>query len=89
MSWLPLQASTITDQDIDAILARGQKETDELNAKMKEYTENAMKFTMDGGFQNAYEYRDEDDAPTTWTTSRSSVGRASETVLPEAAFCCM
>lgn len=27
---------------------------------MKEYTENAMQFTMDGGV-NAYEFRDEDD----------------------------
>ena len=56
-----MQASTITDQDIDAILARGIKETEELNNKMKEYTEKAMNFTMDGGF-NAYEFREEDDA---------------------------
>ncbi|KAK9812302.1 hypothetical protein WJX73_000685 [Symbiochloris irregularis] len=57
------EAATITDQDIDTILARGAKETDELNAKLKEYSENAMKFTMDGGFQTAYEYRDADDEP--------------------------
>lgn len=53
-------ASAITDDDIDAILARGARETEELNNKMKEYTENAMQFTMDGGV-NAYEFRDEDD----------------------------
>ncbi len=28
---------------------------------MKQYTENAMKFTMDGGI--AYEYKDEEDVP--------------------------
>ena len=60
-AWDWMQAATITDQDIDAILARGVRETEELNNKMKEYTENAMKFTMDGGF-NAYEFKDEEDA---------------------------
>ena len=39
----------VTDADIDAIIAKGQRETDELNNKLKEYSENAMKFTMDGG----------------------------------------
>ena len=55
------QAANITDEDIDAIIQKGQRATEELNEKMKQYTENAMKFTMDGGI--AYEYKDEDDVP--------------------------
>ena len=36
--------------------------TEELNNKMKQFTENAMAFTLDGGI-NAYEFKDEDDVP--------------------------
>ncbi len=39
----------MTDEDIDAIIAKGEQETADLNNKLQEYTENAMKFTMDGG----------------------------------------
>lgn len=53
------QAATITDEDIDAIIMKGVQSTAELNEKMKDYTDNAMKFTMDGGI--AYDYKDEDD----------------------------
>jgi SWI/SNF-related matrix-associated actin-dependent regulator of chromatin subfamily A member 5 len=56
------QAANITDQDIDAIIQKGVNATKELNEKMKQYTENAKAFTLDGGF-NAYEYKDEDDIP--------------------------
>ncbi len=56
-----VQAANITDEDIDAIIQKGQRATEELNEKMKQYTENAMKFTMDGGI--AYEYKDDDDVP--------------------------
>ena len=56
------QAANITDQDIDYIIQKGMRATDELNEKMKQFTENAMKFTLDGGF-NAYEFKDEDDMP--------------------------
>ena len=59
MLWQPLQAATITDEDIDAIIQKGVRSTEELNAKMKDFTDNAMKFTMDGGI--AYEYKDEDE----------------------------
>lgn len=44
-----LQSGLVTDADIDAIIAKGEKETADLNNKLQEYTENAMKFTMDGG----------------------------------------
>ena len=56
-----VQAANITEEDIDAIIQKGQRATEELNEKMKQYTENAMKFTMDGGI--AYEYKDEEDVP--------------------------
>ncbi|CAK0743308.1 hypothetical protein CVIRNUC_001460 [Coccomyxa viridis] len=55
------EAANITDEDIDAIIQKGQRATEELNLKMKQYTDNAMKFTMDGGI--AYEYKDEEDVP--------------------------
>ena len=58
----PHQAANITDQDIDAIIQKGQRATEELNNKMKQFTENAMAFTLDGGI-NAYEFKDEDDVP--------------------------
>ena len=54
-----MQAATITDEDIDAIIQKGQKSTEELNAKMKDFTDNAMKFTLDGGI--AYEYKDDEE----------------------------
>ncbi len=56
-----VQAANITDEDIDAIIQKGQRATEELNEKMKQYSENAMAFTMDGGI--AYEYKDEEDVP--------------------------
>jgi SWI/SNF-related matrix-associated actin-dependent regulator of chromatin subfamily A member 5 len=52
----------VTDADIDAIIAKGEQETAELNNKLQEYTEHAMKFTMDGGL-SAYDYKDQTDEP--------------------------
>ena len=51
------QAAQITDADIDSIIAKGQQATEDLNKKMQQFTENAMKFTLDGGI-NAYEFKD-------------------------------
>jgi SWI/SNF-related matrix-associated actin-dependent regulator of chromatin subfamily A member 5 len=39
--------STITDEDIDRIIARGEEATAQLDAKMKKFTEDAIKFKMD------------------------------------------
>lgn len=39
--------STITDEDIDRIIAKGEEATAELDAKMKRFTEDAIKFKMD------------------------------------------
>ena len=44
-----VQTGMVTDEDIDAIIAKGEADTAALNNKLQEYTENAMKFTMDGG----------------------------------------
>ena len=39
--------STITDEEIDRIIARGREATAKLDAKMKKFTEDAIKFKMD------------------------------------------
>lgn len=39
--------STITDEDIDRIIAKGEEATAELDVKMKKFTEDAIKFKMD------------------------------------------
>lgn len=65
------QAATITDEDIDAIIQKGVRSTEELNAKMKDFTENAMKFTLDGGI--AYEYKDDEEENDT-TDYKSLIG---------------
>eukprot|EP00850_Spirogloea_muscicola_P003093 SM000012S25355 [mRNA] locus=s12:642329:650370:+ [translate_table: standard] len=39
--------STITDDDIDRIIARGEESTKELDQKMKKFTEDAIQFKMD------------------------------------------
>ncbi|XP_042473875.1 ISWI chromatin-remodeling complex ATPase CHR11-like isoform X2 [Zingiber officinale] len=39
--------STITDEDIDRIIAKGEEATVELDVKMKKFTEDAIKFKMD------------------------------------------
>eukprot|EP00884_Botryococcus_braunii_P010359 jgi/Botrbrau1/19324/Bobra.0073s0055.1 len=57
------EAANLTEEDIDQIIQKGERATEELNNKMTEFTENAMKFTLDGGF-TPYEFRDADeDAP--------------------------
>ncbi len=46
--------------DIDAIIKKGERDTADLNQKMTQFTENAMKFTMDGGM--VYDFKDEEEA---------------------------
>ncbi|KAL0730159.1 hypothetical protein Bca4012_026252 [Brassica carinata] len=50
--------STITDEDIDIIIAKGEEATAELDAKMKKFTEDAIQFKMDN---NAELYDFDDD----------------------------
>ncbi|XP_059648810.1 ISWI chromatin-remodeling complex ATPase CHR11 [Cornus florida] len=50
--------STITDEDIDRIIAKGEEATAELDAKMKKFTEDAIKFKMDDT-ADLYDFDDE------------------------------
>ena len=52
--------TNITDEDIDTIIMKGMQSTAALNDKMKDFSDNAMKFQMDGGI-SAYEYKDQDE----------------------------
>lgn len=52
--------STITDEDIDRIIARGREATAELDAKMKKFTEDAIKFKMDDT-ADLYDFDDDKD----------------------------
>ncbi|XP_068661697.1 ISWI chromatin-remodeling complex ATPase CHR11-like isoform X2 [Aristolochia californica] len=51
--------STITDEDIDRIIAKGEEATAELDAKMKKFTEDAIKFKMDDTAE-LYDFDDDD-----------------------------
>ncbi|CAN1164463.1 ISWI chromatin-remodeling complex ATPase CHR17 [Linum perenne] len=52
--------STITDEDIDRIIAKGEEVTVELDAKMKKFTEDVIKFKMDD-IAGLYEFDDDKD----------------------------
>ncbi|KAH9328774.1 hypothetical protein KI387_000882, partial [Taxus chinensis] len=52
--------STITDEDIDRIIAKGEEATAELDAKMKKFTEDAIKFKMDDNAE-LYDFGDDKD----------------------------
>eukprot|EP00878_Enallax_costatus_P003452 GHUV01003663.1.p1 GENE.GHUV01003663.1~~GHUV01003663.1.p1 ORF type:complete len:1042 (+),score=456.73 GHUV01003663.1:458-3583(+) len=54
------EASNITDADIEALIQKGERDTEALNDKMNKFTENARAFTMDGGV-SLYDYKDEDE----------------------------
>lgn len=58
------EAANITEEDIDNIIAKGEAATKELNDKLQNFTENAMKFTMDGGI-NAYDYEEQKEPDNT------------------------
>lgn len=50
------EASSITDADIEAIIKKGERDTEALNSKMQQFTDNAKQFTMDGGL-SVYEFK--------------------------------
>jgi SWI/SNF-related matrix-associated actin-dependent regulator of chromatin subfamily A member 5 len=57
------EPSKITSEDIDALIAKGESATRELNDKLTSFTDNARKFTMDGGL-SIYDFEEEkDEAP--------------------------
>lgn len=41
-----MQSGTVTNEDIDAIIAKGVRDTEQLNKKLQEFSKDAMKFTM-------------------------------------------
>jgi hypothetical protein len=43
------EATNITDEDVDALIAKGEAATKELNDKLQNFSNDAMRFTMDGG----------------------------------------
>ncbi|KAH0851858.1 hypothetical protein HID58_094424, partial [Brassica napus] len=51
--------STITDEDIDRIIAKGEEATAELDAKMKKFTEDAIQFKMDDS-ADFYDFDDDE-----------------------------
>ena len=51
------EPSKITAEDIDAIIQKGERTTAELNQKLQNFTDDAMKFAMDGGM-SAYEFEE-------------------------------
>lgn len=54
--------SCVADADIEALIQKGERDTEALNDKMNKFTENARAFTMDGGV-SLYDYKDEVRVP--------------------------
>jgi SWI/SNF-related matrix-associated actin-dependent regulator of chromatin subfamily A member 5 len=42
------EAASLIDEDIDAIIKKGERATEDLNQKMQQFADGAMKFTLDG-----------------------------------------
>ncbi|GAX78211.1 hypothetical protein CEUSTIGMA_g5653.t1 [Chlamydomonas eustigma] len=55
-------AAKVTDADVEAIIAKGVRDTQALNDKMQQFTDNARQFTMDGGIIEEFKDEDDDDA---------------------------
>ena len=52
--------SDITDEDIEAIIAKGEAATKELTNKMEAFAEKAFKFSMDGGV-SVYDFQEKEE----------------------------
>merc|ERR1719443_744973 len=50
--------ATISDEDVEAIIRKGEEQTEDLNDKLQKFSESAIKFTLDGGM-SVYDYEDE------------------------------
>lgn len=61
------------------MLLQGERDTNELNDKLAQFSENAMKFTMDGGL-SAYDYKAEEDEPNLDLDIKSIAGEQPFTV---------
>ncbi len=60
MHWQCCMRMRRMKQCTDNIALQGERETNELNNKLAQFSENAMKFTMDGGL-SAYDYKAEEE----------------------------
>jgi hypothetical protein len=60
-SSLTLLTSYSSLPDVEAIIAKGVRDTQALNDKMQQFTDNARQFTMDGGIIEEFKEEDEDD----------------------------
>ena len=69
-----LRSGGIEPEDIDTIIMKGEQSTAALNNKMKDFSDNAMKFQMDGGM-SAYEFKDPDE-PEDTTDIKGLMGRS-------------
>lgn len=49
------EATNITEEDVDALIAKGEAATKELNDKLQDFSNKATQFTMDGGI-SAYDF---------------------------------
>ena len=53
--------ATVTDEDIDTMLAKAEEKTRELNEKYEKLGESSLRnFTLDTGGKSLYEFEDED-----------------------------
>ena len=69
-------AADVTDEDIDAIIKKGEQETAALNDKMQQFAEGAVKFTMDGGLDNVYDYKGAGDGDDKGDEAARAISRA-------------
>ncbi|KAM9994213.1 hypothetical protein ACTFIZ_005515 [Dictyostelium cf. discoideum] len=69
------KSSTITDEDIDSILKKGEEKTEQLNSKVKDLAANPLKFQSDG---NLYMFDG-----VNYKNSHSSAGYWAETLKRE------
>lgn len=88
----------LLDADIDNLIAKGKQATQELNDKMKVFTENALKFSLGADPSLAYDYQERDEntvdlktlkslAVQDWTTDATARGgrpRPQTQALPQA-----
>ena len=51
----------VPHSDVEAIIAKGERDTKALNDKMEQFTDNARAFTMDGGIVEEFKDDDEDE----------------------------
>ena len=70
-------------------MLQGEKDTEQLNSRLAAFTENALKFTMDGGM-SAYEYKQEEEEKKEKVNLGALIGMwAPDLFLQRARQCCI